>query len=274
MSNSGTIDHAPRIGKAGAVLGSALTWIWSGWGSAAGLLIGVALWEAASGWYDPLILPGPRAVITALGALWQSGGLTEALGTTAIRALAGFGSAAGVGIMLGSLAGLSRTASLLARPYITVLLGTPPIAWLVLALLWFGAGNGTPIFTVFIACLPLLFASSLQGARTLDGEIKQLAKAFDLPLRMRVQDIYLPHIVSYLVPGIVTALGVSWKVAIMAELLATADGVGAELAITRSQLDTAGTLAWLTASVVLLLTIEYLVLEPIKQRTERWRTTT
>lgn len=252
--------------------GRALGWIWSGWGAAAGLLIGVALWEAASAWYDPMILPGPRVTLLALGERLHTGELGSALGITVFRALAGFAAAALVGFTLGGLAGLSPTASLLARPYVTVLLGTPPIAWLVLALLWFGSGSGTPIFTVFVACLPLLFSCALQGTRTLDGAIKRLASAFQLPLGMRIRDVYMPHMVSYLVPGIVTALGVSWKVAIMAELLASSDGVGAALAITRSQLDTAGTLAWLTASVVILLAVEYLLLEPIKQRTEQWRT--
>ena len=218
-----------------------------------------------------MILPGPRATLRALGELLETGELGSALAVTILRALAGFGAAVITGFTLGGLAGLSRTASLLARPYITVLLGTPPIAWLVLALLWFGSGNGTPIFTVFVACLPILFACALQGARTLDGAIKRLASAFRLPLSMRIRDVYVPHMISYLVPGIVTALGVSWKVAIMAELLASSDGVGAALAITRSQLDTAGTLAWLTASVVILLAVEYLLLEPIKQRTEQWR---
>jgi NitT/TauT family transport system permease protein len=57
----------------------------------------------------------------------------------------------------------------------------------------------------------------------------------------------------------------------MAELLASADGVGAALAVTRSQLDTASTLAWITAVVALLLAVEYLLLEPIKRELERWR---
>ena len=46
-----------------------------------------------------------------------------------------------------------------------MLLGTPPIAWLVLAMLWFGMSDGTPVFTVFIACFPVVFASALQRAR-------------------------------------------------------------------------------------------------------------
>ncbi len=57
----------------------------------------------------------------------------------------------------------------------------------------------------------------------------------------------------------------------MAELLSSADGVGAALAVSRSQLDTAATLAWIAAVVLALLAVEYLFLEPIKRELERWR---
>ena len=173
--------------------------------------------------------------------------------------------------VLGLAAGVSATASTMSRPIVTVLMGTPPIAWLVLALLWFGAGDGTPVFTVFIASFPVVFAGALQGARTLDNQLRTMAEAFRLPLRMRLIDVYLPHVVSYLFPAWIAALGMSWKVVVMAELLATQDGVGAALAVTRSHLDTAATMAWIVAILGALLAAEYLLLEPLKREVERWR---
>jgi len=163
------------------------------------------------------------------------------------------------------------TASMMSRPIVTVLIGTPPIAWLVLALLWFGNGDGTPIFTVFVACMPVVFVGAMQGARTLDGQLRDVATAYRLPAWMCFTDIVLPHVVSYLFPAWITALGISWKVVVMVELLASSDGVGAALAVSRSHLDTAATLAWITAVVGLLLAVEYLLLEPIKREIERWR---
>jgi NitT/TauT family transport system permease protein len=158
-----------------------------------------------------------------------------------------------------------------ARPLVTVLLGTPPIAWLVLALLWFGAGDGTPVFTVFVACLPIVFTAALQGTRTLDGRLRDMARVYGLPRGMMLREVYAPHVLSYVFPAWITALGSAWKVVVMAELLATADGVGAALAVTRSQLDAAGTLAWIGAVVGCLLLVEYALLEPLKRELERWR---
>ncbi|MEB2346822.1 MAG: ABC transporter permease subunit [Deltaproteobacteria bacterium] len=246
-------------------------YLWSGWGAVASLLLALALWEAVSAHYGPLVLPDPRSVFTAFLALVERGAAWGELATTARRVGLGFGAALLAGSALGLAAGVSMTASTVSRPLVTVLMGTPPIAWLVLAMLWFGAGDGTPVFTVFVASFPVVFVGALQGARTLDNELSTMAQAFRLPRRMLLVDLYLPHLVSYLLPAAIVALGVAWKVAVMAELFATQDGVGAELAVSRSQLDTATTMAWISAVVGALLAVEYLLLEPIRREVERWR---
>lgn len=246
-------------------------YVWSGWGAAASLLLFVALWEWGAHIYGPLIVPDPRTTFAALLGLFADGTAWPELAITARRALMGLALAVTVGTTLGVLAGLSMTASMMARPWVTLLLGMPPIAWLVLAMLWFGTGDGTPVFTVFIACLPVIFIGALQGTRTLDVHLKDVARAYRLPWRMRLLDVYLPHVVAYLFPAWITALGSSWKVAVMAELLATSDGVGAALAVTRSHLDMQASLAWICTVVGSLLLLEYGVLEPIKRELERWR---
>lgn len=254
-------------------LAGIFTYLWSGWGAITSLLLFLAFWEWGSIHYGELILPDPRATFARLSDLLSQGVALSELATTARRALLGFFLAIITGSVLGMFAGLSITASMMSRPIVTLLIGTPPIAWLVLALLWFGASDGTPLFTVFIAVLPIVFVSAMQGMRTLDGQLHDMARVFRLPGLMRFTDIYLPHMLSYLFPAWITALGVSWKVVVMAELLATSDGVGAALAVSRSHLDTTATLAWITALVGLLLAVEYLLLEPIKRELESWRET-
>jgi len=248
-------------------------YLWSGWGALASLFLFVAAWEAISLGYGPLILPEPAAAFGRLVALFEAGpGWTE-LAVTARRAMTGLALSILIGSVLGLLAGLSLTASMMARPVVTVLLGTPPIAWLVLAMIWFGTGDGTPVFTVLVACFPVIFVGALQGTRTLDHHLKDMATAYRLPWRMRLTDLYLPHVASYLFPAWINALGNAWRVVVMAELLSSADGIGAALAVARSQLDMDAALAWIAAVVLSLLTVEYLLLEPVKREVERWRNT-
>ena len=246
-------------------------YLWSGWGAIASLCLLLAAWEAVSLVYGPLVMPDPRAAFATLWGLIDSGAAWPELAATARRALTGYALSVLAGSVLGLIAGLSMTASMMSRPLVTVLMGTPPIAWLVLAMLWFGASDGTPVFTVFVAAFPVIFIGALQGTRTLDNQLHGMAEAFRLPRRMMITDVYLPHVVSYLFPAWIVALGSSWKVVVMAELLSSDTGVGAELATSRAQLDMAATLAWIGAVVLVLLALEYLLLEPIKREIERWR---
>lgn len=255
-------------------LGALPAYLWQGWGAIASLILGLALWEAMAAYYGPLVLPAPLEAAARLLAMAQqagSEGLWAQLSITARRAFSGLVLALVTGSVAGVMAGMSMTAAMMARPWVTVLLGTPPIAWLVLAMLWFGVGDGTPVFTVFIAAFPVVFAGGMQGARTLDRRWHDLARAYRLPWSMRITDLYLPHVLSYLLPVWVVALGSSWKVVVMAELMSTPDGIGAALAASRAQLDMSGTVAWIGAVVLTLLGLEYLILEPFKRELERWR---
>lgn len=246
-------------------------YLWNGWGSVTSLFLFFALWELLAQNLGPLILPTPSLTFSTLLNLFHSGEASAEIIHTARRALIGYALAVSLGSLLGLIAGLSVTISMMARPIITLLIGTPPIAWLILALLWFGVGDGTPVFTVFIACFPIIFIGAMQGTRTLDHQWQALAQIFTLPWHMKLSDVYLPHVISYLFPSWISALGTAWKVVVMAELLASSNGIGAALAVTRSHLDTAASMAWIVALVGSLLSIEYLVLEPIKRKFESWR---
>lgn len=246
-------------------------YLWSGWGAIASILFFIALWDLGHQYYGTLILPAPLETFKALYALLQDSAMQEEIKTTLARAGIGFGISVLLGTSLGLLAGFFMTASMMSRPIVTILVGMPPIVWIVLAMIWFGMGDETVIFTVVIASFPIVFVGSLQGTRTLDGDLSEMAKSFHLPWHMKFFDVYFPHIFSYVFPAWVSGLGMAWKIVIMAELLATSDGLGASLAVARSQLDTTGALALVVVMIASLLFIEYIILEPIKREVELWR---
>ncbi len=246
-------------------------YVWSGWGALASIFLFLALWDFGNQIYGDFILPSPQETFSRLGELFREGTAGPELLVTTYRAVIGFSIALLVGSGAGILAGLSMTTAMAARPLVTILIGVPPIAWIVLALLWFGATDSTPIFTIAVTTLPITFAAGVQGARTLDGDLREMARTFNAPWWIAFVDVHLPHILSYLFPAWITALGMSWKVVVMAELLSSNSGVGAGLATARVNLDTSATMAWIVAIVGALLIAEYGVLEPIKRRLEQWR---
>ena len=98
-----------------------------------------------------------------------------------------------------------------------------------------------------------------------------MADSFKLSLKTKLLNIYFPHIFSFIFPAWLTAIGLSWKIVIMAELLSSDDGIGSLLAIARSQIDTTSVMALLMLMVSLLIILERVVLDSIKQRLEAWR---
>ena len=151
-----------------------------------------------------------------------------------------------------------------------VLLGIPAIAWIVLALLWFG-GRWAVVFTVAIATAPIVFAAATEGARSLDGELARMANAFRTPFVAMATDVYGPHMFTHLFPALATTLAMSWKVSVMAELLSGAGGIGDGIATARAQVDTAATMAWVLVVVVMLVFFDHLLLRPLHRRMELWR---
>ena len=245
--------------------------LWSGWGSIASIFLFLALWDFGNQVYGDLVLPNPEDVFMAMKDLLQDDTFLSDLFLTIQRGFFGFGISLVIGTIFGLIAGYFITASVMSRPIVTILVGIPPIAWIVLAMIWFGFGDTTVMFTVVVASFPIIFVGSLQGSRTLEGDLKEMMDSFHLSFWQKTKDLYFPHLFSYLFPSWVSALGMSWKIVIMAELLSANDGIGAALAVARSHLDTPTALALVSFMIGVLLIIEYILLEPIKKEVESWR---
>lgn len=241
------------------------------WISFIGIGLFVLIWHWGALRYNPVILPSPYETVVALVRLFQEGHVVTAAYITGIHALVGFGAATLLGGLLGTIAGSNTMIRQLVWPVVTMLQGIPPIAWIVLAMLWFGMDGGTPIFTVAAATLPIVFIGALEGTQTVDRALLEIAHVFRTPRSTLFADIYVPHLLSYLFPVIVAGLGIAWKVALMSELLASNSGIGAALSVARINLDTAAAMAWIAVAVLLMFTFEYLMLHPLKHYLEPWR---
>jgi NitT/TauT family transport system permease protein len=246
-------------------------YLWNGWGALASIFLFIACWDLGSQVYGELVLPSPLKSFSTLYEMLQTEKVWTEIIITTKRALFGFLISVVIGSVLGLIAGLFATASMMSRPIVTILMGMPPIAWIVLAMIWFGMTDNTIVFTIVVASFPIVFVGALQGTRTIEDDLKEMCDSFHLPPLMKFTNLYFPHIFSYIFPAWVSALGMSWKIVVMAELLASNNGVGAMLANARAQLDTSTALALVVVMIGTLMLIEYVVLEPIKREVELWR---
>lgn len=207
----------------------------------------------------------------AVGALaadpeaWAIGGLTLQ------RAITGFALVAAAGTALGVAAGYSPATLRLAGPLITVLMGVPPIAWIVLAMIWFGGSDATVRAVILISALSVVFLGAARGITTRDRTLDRMAEAFGAGPVRRFLTVGIRQTTTTLFPALALALGTAFKVAVMAELLANAGGIGGALADARINLDIAQALAWVTVAVALLIAVEYTLVHPAKAEIDRWR---
>ena len=239
--------------------------------SALGLSAFVAIWQAIHLLWGPFVLPSPGATLAQLLILVAAADTWRVFARTAAAALGGFAGASLVGIGLGLAAGRSRVLYDLVNPSVVVILGVPPIAWVVLALLWFGASGAGAALTAGLALLPLVFAATVQGVRALDPGLEAMARAFGAGRGQRLFELRLPQLASHVVPALATAHGIAWKATVMAEVLGAGRGLGAELALARTQLDLPRAMALVALAAIAVLAADALVFDPWRRRVEAWR---
>lgn len=244
-------------------------YLWGGFTASASIFLLCGIWHLAAQSLGDLVLPEPTVVFQRayqiLGDLANSD-----ITLTVYRAFTALLFAISIGISCGIIAGLSKTLSLLLRPLITILLGMPPIVWVVLALFWFGIGNASILFTVIITVMPLTFAAAARGMMTIDESYSEMLDAYQVSWLNKIRHLYLPHLLNYLLPATIVATGTGMKITIMAELLGGTDGIGVKIADARTMFDTSEVLAYVVIVLAIIMLIEYLILEPIRILLTPW----
>jgi NitT/TauT family transport system permease protein len=240
-------------------------------GGAPGVVLLIAAWQAINLVWGPFVLPSPWDSARAFVRLAGDGTLAIAALETALSAIGGFLAGTAIGLALGLAGGLSETVGRGLAPAVTLILGVPPIAWVVLSLLWFGSDGGGPAMTAALTIFPIVFAATVQGVRTADHALADMARAFGAGVAVGFLDVRLPQLLSHLFPALATAHGIAWKATVMAEVMGSGRGLGGALATARATLDLPAAMAVIGAAALLLLALDGLVLAPLRRRGERWR---
>ncbi len=160
---------------------------------------------------------------------------TEPLGTHTIpghifwslsRVLVGFVVASVAGIILGVTMGWYRPVEALFRPLFEMIRPIPPIAWIPLAILWFGLGEMTKYFLIFLAAFSNVTMNAYAGAKSVDPTLVGAAKMLGASDRRVFTSIVLPACVPHIFAGLQIALGSSWATVVAAEMVRSSEGVG------------------------------------------------
>jgi NitT/TauT family transport system permease protein len=235
------------------------------------LLALLLIWEAASRFAEPRLLPPPQAVLAVIGEEARSGALLVNLAATLGRVAAAFILAMTLGTALGMIMGRNKTIDRLCDPWLVVLLNLPALVIIVLAYIWIGLTEVAAIGAVALNKLPNTTVTIREGARALDASLEEMAEVFAMTLPTRLRHIVLPQLAPYLAAATRSGLSLVWKIVLIVELLGRSNGIGFEIGVAFQLFDVTRLLAYALPFIGLMLAIEAFIVQPIEKNVSRWR---
>ncbi|WP_336488733.1 ABC transporter permease [Methylobacterium nigriterrae] len=148
----------------------------------------------------------------------------------------GFTVSVALGVPVGMLMGWSRTAEALINPIFLLLRPIPPLAWIPLAILWLGLGDGAKVMVIFLAAFPPAVISTHTGIRAVSPAIVEAAQMLGTPRARFVAEVLAPAAAPMIFTGLRLSLQASWTTLVAAELVGSLAGLGYVLNVAQQDL--------------------------------------
>ncbi len=172
------------------------------------------------------IFPTPWQVVLGLVELIQQGVLLKYIVASLFRVTWGFLLAIGIGVPSGLLLGWYRPLAAAFNPMIQIFRPISPIAWIPVAILWFGISDLSPIFLIFLASVFPITVSSMAAVQNMQPVYVRAARNFGLNNMQLFQKVIFPACLPQILTGLRIALGIAWLVVVAAEMIAVNSGLG------------------------------------------------
>lgn len=186
----------------------------------------LALWEIAIDMHPGQLLPGPIVVLAAIGELLQSGLLLKHVVASLFRVTWGFALAAFLAVPTGLALGWYRRGELAFNPLIQLFRPISPLAWIPIAILWFGIGDLSSIFLIFVGSFFPLLLTAMSAVHNIPAVYINAGRNFGLSPTQFLAKVIYPAVIPQLLVGMRITLGVAWLVVVAAEMIAVNSGLG------------------------------------------------
>jgi NitT/TauT family transport system permease protein len=173
-----------------------------------------------------VIFPTPWQVVTGTVELIRDGTLFMDIAASLMRVGIGFSLAVLVAVPLGLWLGWVKGAYSTLNPLFQILRPISPIAWIPIAILWFGVGNASPIYLIFISSVFPMIVQTTAGVHTIERRYLRAAQNFGVTRRTLFRQVVIPAVMPQIIVGMRIGLGVAWLVVVAAEMIALRSGLG------------------------------------------------
>lgn len=186
----------------------------------------VGIWDIAVRISGSDLFPTPWQVVLGIVELIEKGLLLRYIVASLFRVTWGFSLAVIVGVPLGLALGWFKPAYQAMNPMIQVFRPISPIAWIPVAILWFGVADTAPIFLIFLASVFPITVSATAAVRNMQLVYLRAAQNFGLQGIQLFKRVIFPAALPQIITGLRIALGIAWLVVVAAEMIAVNSGLG------------------------------------------------
>lgn len=208
---------------------------------------------------NEILLVGPVEALGSLLGMLTEGTFWQACIGSVLRISLGFFLGLVIGIFLAIFCYRYQIAEEILSPVMTLLKAVPVASFVVLFLIWWSSAYLATVIS-FCITLPNLYINTLEGMKSTDKKLLEMAKVFKIAKTDSFFYIYRPALKPFWDSAIALAAGMSWKSGVAAEVIGLpVNAIGEQLYMSKIYLDTAGVLAWTVVVILLSVGFERLV---------------
>jgi NitT/TauT family transport system permease protein len=186
----------------------------------------LVLWQIAASRQTVHVLPSPLETLAGIIDLARQGLLLKYAVASLFRVTWGFIAAAVLAIPIGLTIGWYRRAEMAFNPLVQILRPISPLAWIPIAILWFGVGDLAAVFLIFVSCFFPLVLTAINAVQGIPAMFVNAGRNFGLSPAGVIYRVLYPAVIPQLITGLRITLGVAWIVVVAAEMIAVNSGLG------------------------------------------------
>lgn len=186
----------------------------------------LALWHFSVVWTATRVFPSPHSVELGMVELLHKNVLWSHIGNSLRRVMIGFGAAVVSGIPIGLALGWYPAVNQVVNPIVQILRPISPIAWIPVAIVFFGVGNNAATFLIFLGAFFPILVACVNGVSSVPSTFRRAGRNFGLSPAQLLAKVVFPAAVPQIIVGLRLALGIAWLVLVAAEMVAVDSGLG------------------------------------------------
>lgn len=229
------------------------------------------LWTLLSAFISEDVVPTPLMTFNALIRALEDGYVWSDIAITLNRTLAAFGLAMAIGVIYGSLLGNVRIFQRIFGLWLVIAASIPSLLYLVIIYLMLGLNDLAAVLGGALVVSPSITYNIWQGMKTLDPELSEMARVFNVPRWTIFRSVIIPQTIPFMFAAARFGLALTWKIIIFVELLGRSNGVGYRIQYWYQLFNMERVLASALPFILLMLLIELVILRNLETHLFRWR---